>query len=444
MTSLTNLVRYALLSTAAVALAGCGGGGGAGDQTSSISPASNSINAVPALQADTAAASNAPAGSQSNVASNIVTLPGPRANYTWTVSSTGVVVKNLSAGATSTLSTSVARLTFSDGATAFDISGVAGQAYRLYQAALDRAPDQGGLGYQIAAIEGSGLSLTQVSQNFIASAEFANKYGNVSNSQFITQLYQNVLHRAPDAAGLQYYLAAINSGQASKAQIIINFSESPENMANVLPSIQNGMGYVPYPTLAASQGFPASALQIATQPQSVNVPLNGNTTLGVVARGNSALPYQWYIRDTALFGATGAAYTVSAAAASDAADNHVVVTNASGNSLASNSAAVGLVGLASDTSGSMASGRVMVGTINGRAAKLPPANTSWQLAYKYRVPPLPGGSWNPNQQTFYIWGDVDFDPYGPQSPQWSISGYKYNQIVPQLFIGNVLSQNDPR
>jgi hypothetical protein len=34
-------------------------------------------------------------------------------------------------------------------AVALDVDGAAGQAYRLYQAAFDRAPDKNGLGYWI-------------------------------------------------------------------------------------------------------------------------------------------------------------------------------------------------------------------------------------------------------------------------------------------------------
>jgi hypothetical protein len=140
--------------------------------------------------------------------------------------------------------TNVERLQFDDSALAFDISGTAGKAYRLYQAAFDRAPDLGGLGYQMHDLD-TWFTLEQVAGNFIASPEFQSKYGNVDNTGFITLLYENVLHREPDAGGLQYHLGELASGQ-TRADVLIHFSESPENQANVIGAIGNGMVYVPY------------------------------------------------------------------------------------------------------------------------------------------------------------------------------------------------------
>jgi uncharacterized protein (TIGR01370 family) len=127
----------------------------------------------------------------------------------------------------------------------FDISGIPGQAYRLYQAAFDRIPDMGGLGYQIHDIE-TRFGLVQVAANFIASPEFQSTYGNVNDTQFITLLYQNVLHRAPDEGGLQYHLGEIAGGQ-SRADVLTHFSESPENQANVAGAITDGIVYIVYP-----------------------------------------------------------------------------------------------------------------------------------------------------------------------------------------------------
>ena len=89
----------------------------------------------------------------------------------------------------------------------------------------------------------NGLSLVQVASNFIASPEFQSTYGAVNDTQFVTLLYQNVLHRAPDASGLQYHLNELEQWGESRAQVLTNFSESPENQANVIGAIQNGIPY---------------------------------------------------------------------------------------------------------------------------------------------------------------------------------------------------------
>jgi Repeat of unknown function (DUF5648) len=84
--------------------------------------------------------------------------------------------------------------------------------------------------------------------------------------------------------------------------------------------------------------------------------------------------------------------------------------------------------------------RVIVFVQNAPAPTVPAA-TSWQIRYKYRVPPLPTQTWNADQQTFYIWGDVDFDAYGAGNA-YSLSNYKYNQIAPQLSLGRSLAASD--
>jgi hypothetical protein len=144
----------------------------------------------------------------------------------------------------STKLANVERLQFSDQTVALDIKGNAGESYRLYQAAFNRTPDKVGLGYWINSMD-QGHSLMQVAASFIDSAEFAEKYGaNPSDAQYVQALYQNVLHRAPDATGYDFWLHALQI--APRAEVLVNFSESPENQAQVIGAIANGIGYTPW------------------------------------------------------------------------------------------------------------------------------------------------------------------------------------------------------
>ncbi|MYM88252.1 DUF4214 domain-containing protein [Rugamonas sp. FT82W] len=139
----------------------------------------------------------------------------------------------------------VERIVFSDVAYAYDVGGTGGQAYRMYQAALDRSPDTDGLGYWINALD-HGYSLQGVAKNFIASAEFQAKYGAApSDADFVTSLYHNVLHREPEQAGYDYWIKALAVG-APREQILMNFSESAENQAALLPLIGKGFAYTYY------------------------------------------------------------------------------------------------------------------------------------------------------------------------------------------------------
>jgi hypothetical protein len=141
---------------------------------------------------------------------------------------------------TDTLS-GIERIKFDDVTLAFDTSGNAGQTYRLYQAAFNRTPDKLGLSGWIKGIDG-GLDLPSVANSFIQSLEFKNLYGeNPSDAQFVSLLYANALHRAPDLAGLSYWVGQLSTGSQTRAQALIGFAESPENQAALIGSIQNGI-----------------------------------------------------------------------------------------------------------------------------------------------------------------------------------------------------------
>lgn len=144
----------------------------------------------------------------------------------------------------------VERIKFADGYKAIDIDGAAGEVYRLYQAVFDRAPDLGGMGYWLHRRD-TGSDLMQLANEFMSikapdgTVEFETLYGkNLTNAQFVTELYDNVLDRAPDAGGQAYWLQQIELH--SRAQILMAFSESPENQVNVVDLIAQGIEYVPY------------------------------------------------------------------------------------------------------------------------------------------------------------------------------------------------------
>lgn len=137
----------------------------------------------------------------------------------------------------------VERVQFSDKSIALDINGTAGQAYRLYQAAFGRKPDLEGLGYWIKDMD-KGSSLTTVAAGFFQSPEFQKLYGaNPSTTTLITNFYQNVLHRAPDQAGFDYWNNQLSKGQITAAGALASFCESTENQAQVIGSIQNGVEF---------------------------------------------------------------------------------------------------------------------------------------------------------------------------------------------------------
>jgi serralysin len=118
---------------------------------------------------------------------------------------------------------------------------VAGQIWRLYQAVLGRAPDAAGLAGWVDRLAGdagpagaSRAELNAAAQGFAASAEFQARYGGLSDAAFVSLLYRNVLDRAPDAAGLAAWTAKLARG-ADRAEVVTGFSESAEFVADSLP-----------------------------------------------------------------------------------------------------------------------------------------------------------------------------------------------------------------
>ena len=140
----------------------------------------------------------------------------------------------------------IERLQFSDTTIALDINGTAGQAYRVYQAAFDRAPDLGGLGFWIYVMD-NGASLRQVAEGFVGSDEFKAVYGtNPSSEQIVDRMYTNVLHRAGEPGGRAFWLDVLDSHRGTAADVLAGFSDSTENQLGLIGVIGNGFEFTPY------------------------------------------------------------------------------------------------------------------------------------------------------------------------------------------------------
>lgn len=168
---------------------------------------------------------------------------GRRADYAITESNGAYVVSDLASGANMGVPAN-ARLRFADTSVALDLEGVAGRVYRLYRAAFDRVPDPAGIGYWIAAMDG-GADPAQVAGAFMESDEFKARYGaNLGDEQFIGKLYQNVLHRDGDPAGIAYWTGLLGRGAVTRQQALAAFGESAEGKSMVRGAIRLGIYYL--------------------------------------------------------------------------------------------------------------------------------------------------------------------------------------------------------
>jgi len=175
-----------------------------------------------------------------------VQFSAARASHTIVRSGSAVTVTdNSGSGGIDSLQ-NVERLQFGDVSVAVDIDGNGGKAYRVYQAAFDRLPDAGGVGFWMYALD-NGTSLVDIAAGFMASPEFIGMYGaNPSTTDFVSKLYQNILHRQGETEGINFWVSVLDQNLATRAAVLADFSGQPENIALVAPTIQNGFVYTPW------------------------------------------------------------------------------------------------------------------------------------------------------------------------------------------------------
>ena len=155
---------------------------------------------------------------------------GPRTAHTVTISASGVSVEDRRAvgDGTDTLA-SIERIDFADGSWPIDVfDGVAGlsedvfrEFVEVYLAYFDRAPDAEGLFFYGTAFAG-GTTLREAASTFITSSEYAASYPpEQSNLAFATTVYENVLGRDPDQAGLDFWVPLLDAGTVTRDFFIV-------------------------------------------------------------------------------------------------------------------------------------------------------------------------------------------------------------------------------
>ncbi|URD62167.1 DUF4214 domain-containing protein [Sphingomonas sp. KRR8] len=135
--------------------------------------------------------------------------------------------------------TGIERVQFQDGTLIFDPDGIAAEITRLYDTVLHRQPDALGLDQWVDAVEDHGTTFKQVAAAFLASAEFQARTGSLSNADYVEFLYQSALGRPSDAAGKSYWVGQLQAG-ADRADLLIGFSESQEHRALTADIVNKG------------------------------------------------------------------------------------------------------------------------------------------------------------------------------------------------------------
>lgn len=129
----------------------------------------------------------------------------------------------------------------------FECEGAAtdasGAVYRIFSAVFGRPPLETGFKLWSEA-QVKGATDQNLALSFMNSLEFQQRFGDGTDEEFITNLYQNVLGRAPDASGFENWLRVMNNG-LSREEAVVRFANSAEFIASThdnLTSFIRSMG----------------------------------------------------------------------------------------------------------------------------------------------------------------------------------------------------------
>jgi hypothetical protein len=113
-----------------------------------------------------------------------------------------------------------------------------------YQQYVKRAPDGAGLAYWVDQMLNHGLTDERLEASFLGSVEYVRDHGG-NGAGWVEGMYEDLLGRAADASGLAFWTDALAHG-ASPAAIAYGFAASPEREAQrVAADYQRYLGRSP-------------------------------------------------------------------------------------------------------------------------------------------------------------------------------------------------------
>ncbi len=153
--------------------------------------------------------------------------------------------------------------TFDEYAQSSELAGDHADVFRLYWAFFDRKPEVGGAKYWVRRYDQC-ASLLDITWSFGNSTEFVNTYGSLSDRDYVTLVYANVLDRTPDEKGYTYWLELLSSGSLDRSGLMLYFSLGDEfRRRRPLPSDGVAYGGCTQPTPVTTTTEPSSDVYYA-------------------------------------------------------------------------------------------------------------------------------------------------------------------------------------
>jgi hypothetical protein len=106
------------------------------------------------------------------------------------------------------------------------------QVLELYTTMFNRAADASGLNYWANEMDNNNWIIADIASSFAQQTEYQTAFPTSDNTTFITTIYNNLLERAPETEGLNYWVSELDTGKIAPEHAtlaIINGAKSNPN-----------------------------------------------------------------------------------------------------------------------------------------------------------------------------------------------------------------------
>ena len=160
---------------------------------------------------------------------------------------------------------------------------------RLYDAALDRAATASEVTTQSQKILLGTKTEAQVAADILALPEFTTKYGTLTNTAYVNQIFVNALGRVPTSSESSFWTSTLNAGTVSRADFLDGIAQSSEHLAIAGASIGGSGNDTIYSrdgadTINGGAGIDVVDYSLLTTP---GVVVNLSTGIATQANGSS-------------------------------------------------------------------------------------------------------------------------------------------------------------
>ncbi|MFK3736356.1 Ig-like domain-containing protein [Massilia sp. TN1-12] len=103
---------------------------------------------------------------------------------------------------------------------------------RVYSSLFERAPDEAGINYWLD-VRATGLSISAIADRFVAASETGSLHGKLDDGAFVDMLYRTALGRMESAAEKSYWTDQLAAGTLDRGQVLLAFADSAEKIGLV-------------------------------------------------------------------------------------------------------------------------------------------------------------------------------------------------------------------